>query len=80
MITAVRRARRGDVPDWGVATKRIEGKGETTIGIAFLHDSVAQTVQGYPIKTVAPCEGSTARAVKKYMAAVQKWTRKLWNP
>jgi iron(III) transport system substrate-binding protein len=34
------------------------GKGETTIGITFLHDSVAQTVQGYPVKTVSPCEGT----------------------
>jgi iron(III) transport system substrate-binding protein len=42
----------------GTAGIRAAGKGETTIGIAFLHDSVAQTVQGYPIKTVAPCEGT----------------------
>jgi iron(III) transport system substrate-binding protein len=42
----------------GSAGIRAAGKGETTIGITFLHDSVAQTVQGYPIKTVAPCEGT----------------------
>jgi len=42
----------------GTAGIRAAAKGETTIGIAFLHDSVAQTVQGYPIKTVAPCEGT----------------------
>ncbi len=42
----------------GTAGIRAAGKGETTIGIAFLHDSVAQTVQGYPTKTVAPCEGT----------------------
>jgi iron(III) transport system substrate-binding protein len=42
----------------GTAGIRAAGKGETTIGIAFLHDSVAQTVQGYPIKSVAPCEGT----------------------
>src|SRR5438477_8071546 len=42
----------------GTAGIRAAGKGETTIGIAFLHDSVAQTAQGYPIKTVAPCEGT----------------------
>jgi iron(III) transport system substrate-binding protein len=42
----------------GTAGIRAAGKGETTIGIAFLHDSVAQAVQGYPIKTVAPCEGT----------------------
>ena len=42
----------------GTAGIRAAAKGETTIGIAFLHDSVAQAVQGYPIKTVAPCEGT----------------------
>ena len=42
----------------GAAGIRAAGKGETTIGITFLHDSVAQTVQGYPVKTVAPCEGT----------------------
>ena len=42
----------------GTAGIRAAGKGETTIGIAFQHDAVAQTVQGYPIKTVSPCEGT----------------------
>ena len=42
----------------GSAGIRAAAKGETTIGITFLHDSVAQAVQGYPIKTVAPCEGT----------------------
>lgn len=42
----------------GSAGIRAAGKGETTIGVTFLHDSVAQTVQGYPVKTVAPCEGT----------------------
>lgn len=42
----------------GTAGIRAAAKGETTIGITFLHDSVAQTVQGYPIKTVVPCEGT----------------------
>ncbi len=42
----------------GTAGIRAAGRGETTIGIAFLHDSVAQAVQGFPVKTVAPCEGT----------------------
>src|SRR5438552_9308674 len=42
----------------GTAGIRAAAKGETTIGITFLHDSVAQAVQGYPIKTVASCEGT----------------------
>ncbi len=42
----------------GAAGIRAAGRGETGIGIAFLSDSVAQAVQGLPVKTVAPCEGS----------------------
>ena len=42
----------------GTAGIRAAARGETTIGVAFLHDSVAQTVQGFPVKTVAPCEGT----------------------
>ncbi|MBI1773845.1 MAG: ABC transporter substrate-binding protein [Proteobacteria bacterium] len=42
----------------GTAGIRAAARGETTIGIAFLHDSVAQAVQGFPVKTVAPCEGT----------------------
>lgn len=42
----------------GTAGIRAAGRGETAIGIAFLHDSVAQAVQGFPVKTVAPCEGT----------------------
>ncbi len=42
----------------GAAGIRAAGRGENIIGIAFLSDSVAQAVQGFPIKTVAPCEGS----------------------
>jgi iron(III) transport system substrate-binding protein len=42
----------------GSAGIKAAARGETTIGVAFLHDSVAQTVQGFPIKTVAPCEGT----------------------
>jgi iron(III) transport system substrate-binding protein len=42
----------------GAAGIRAAGRGETGIGIAFLSDSVAQAVQGFPVKTVAPCEGS----------------------
>ncbi len=42
----------------GSAPIRAAGLGETTIGIVFMHDAVAQTVAGFPIKTVAPCEGT----------------------
>ena len=42
----------------GTAGIRAAARGETTIGVAFLHDSVAQAVQGFPVKSVAPCEGT----------------------
>jgi iron(III) transport system substrate-binding protein len=42
----------------GSAPIRAAATGETAIGIVFMHDAVAQTVQGAPIVTVAPCEGT----------------------
>jgi len=42
----------------GAAGIRAAGRGETTLAVAFLSDSVAQAVAGFPVKTVAPCEGS----------------------
>jgi iron(III) transport system substrate-binding protein len=42
----------------GSAPIKAAGRGETTIGIVFMHDAVAQAVSGFPIKVVAPCEGT----------------------
>jgi iron(III) transport system substrate-binding protein len=42
----------------GTAGIRAAAKGETGIGVAFLHDVIAQIAQGFPIKSVAPCEGT----------------------
>ncbi len=42
----------------GSAPIRAAATGETTIGIVFMHDAVAQAVEGAPIVTVAPCEGT----------------------
>ena len=42
----------------GSAPIRAAGRGENTIGIVFMHDAVAQAVSGFPIKVVAPCEGT----------------------
>ena len=42
----------------GSAPIKAAGLGETTIGIVFLHDAVAQAVAGFPIVPVAPCEGT----------------------
>ena len=42
----------------GSAPIRAAATGETAVGIVFQHDAVAQTVQGAPIVTVAPSEGT----------------------
>lgn len=42
----------------GSAPVKAAGQGETTVGIVFLHDSVATAVAGFPIESVAPCEGT----------------------
>ena len=42
----------------GSAPIKAAARGESTIGIVFMHDAVAQAVAGFPIKVVAPCEGT----------------------
>lgn len=42
----------------GGAPIRNAATGETAVGIVFMHDAVAQAVQGAPIAAVAPCEGT----------------------
>jgi len=42
----------------GAAPARAAATGESLVGITFLHDAVMQVVNGAPVKTVAPCEGT----------------------
>jgi iron(III) transport system substrate-binding protein len=42
----------------GSAPVKAAARGETGLGIVFMHDAVAQTVEGFPIKSIAPCEGT----------------------
>ncbi|WP_374700966.1 ABC transporter substrate-binding protein [Aureimonas sp. AU40] len=42
----------------GSAPVKAAARGETGLGIVFMHDAVAMTKEGFPIKTVAPCEGT----------------------
>ena len=42
----------------GAAPAKATSLGETTVGIAFLHDHVTMIVDGAPMKAVAPCEGT----------------------
>lgn len=42
----------------GSAPIKAAARGETTIGITFMHDMVTQIVSGFPVEIVAPCEGT----------------------
>ncbi|MFM7347147.1 MAG: ABC transporter substrate-binding protein [Tagaea sp.] len=42
----------------GPAPARAVARGETLIGIMFLHDAVAEAVEGAPVAVAAPCEGT----------------------
>lgn len=42
----------------GSAPVKAAARGEAGLGIVFLHDAVSQTVEGFPIKAVTPCEGT----------------------
>lgn len=42
----------------GSAPIKAAARGETMIGIVFMHDAVAQAVAGFPVEVVAPCEGT----------------------
>ena len=42
----------------GSAPVKAAARGETGIGIVFMHDAVAQANEGFPVEVVAPCEGT----------------------
>ncbi|SES19299.1 iron(III) transport system substrate-binding protein [Tranquillimonas rosea] len=42
----------------GSAPVKSAARGETGLGIVFMHDAVAQAEEGFPIEVVAPCEGT----------------------
>ena len=42
----------------GSAPIKNAARGEVTVGIVFQHDAVTQAVEGFPIVTVSPCEGT----------------------
>jgi iron(III) transport system substrate-binding protein len=42
----------------GAAPAQAASKGETLLGITFMHDMVTMAVEGGPVKVVAPCEGT----------------------
>lgn len=42
----------------GSAPVKAAARGETGLGIVFMHDAVAQAEEGFPIQVTAPCEGT----------------------
>lgn len=42
----------------GSAPGKATARGETTIGIGFMHDMVKLKKEGFPVEIVAPCEGT----------------------
>lgn len=42
----------------GIAPIKALALGETAIGIGFMHDMLTQILDGAPLKTIAPCEGT----------------------
>jgi iron(III) transport system substrate-binding protein len=42
----------------GAAPAIAVARGEASIGVIFMHDAVVQTQAGFPVKTIAPCEGT----------------------
>lgn len=42
----------------GSAPVKAAARGETALGIVFMHDAVSMTAEGFPIKSIAPCEGT----------------------
>ncbi len=42
----------------GVGPVKAAARGETTVGISFVHDVVTEAVAGFPVGSATPCEGT----------------------
>jgi len=42
----------------GVGPVKAAARGETTVGISFVHDVVTETMAGFPVASATPCEGT----------------------
>ena len=45
-------------PRTGAGAIRAVARGETSIGVTFLHDGLSEIANGFPVKIVVPCEGT----------------------
>jgi iron(III) transport system substrate-binding protein len=42
----------------GAGPVKAVGRAETAVGVAFMHDAIAEKAAGFPVVSVAPCEGT----------------------
>src|SRR5260221_13340933 len=45
-------------PRSGVGPIKAVARGETLVSVSFIHDVVTEAQAGFPVKSVAPCEGT----------------------
>jgi len=50
--------RKSSGPRTGAGAIRAAARGETTIAVLFLHEGTTEAKAGFPVKFVAPCEGT----------------------
>ena len=48
----------GNYPRTDIGAIRAAARGETAIAITFLHDGATEIANGFPIRLIAPCEGT----------------------
>ena len=74
-------------PKSGSAPVKAAARGETGIAIAFSHDILAMIDEGFPIKSVWPCEGTTFQVAAvgvvkgaRNKEAAEKWVEWVLSP
>ncbi|OJY04809.1 MAG: iron ABC transporter substrate-binding protein [Rhizobiales bacterium 63-22] len=74
-------------PKSGSAPVKAAARGETGIAIAFSHDILALIDEGFPLKSVSPCEGTAFQVAAvgivkgaRHMDAAKKWIEWALSP
>lgn len=74
-------------PKSGSAPVKAAARGETGIAIAFSHDILAMIDEGFPLKSIAPCEGTAFQVAgvgiikgARNKAAAEKWVEWALSP
>lgn len=74
-------------PKSGSAPIKAAARGETGIAVAFSHDILALIDEGFPLKSVTPCEGTTAQSAAvgivkgaRNLKAAEQWVEWSLSP